>query len=362
MSSRAQVMLGVLSLALTALAPVALAQDRADIPRTADGRPDLSGTYDIATLTPLQRPAEFGDKQVLTEEEAAALGAGAGSLERIFNIPDERNEERRAPREAPPVGGDGSSGAAGNVGGYNSFWIDRGSAGFQINGRWRASIITDPPNGRQPPMTQEARAARAALAGFLRPNTGTAWWLEDELNAPGPYDNPELRPHSERCLLGFGSTSGPPMLPVLYNNLKRIVQTEDTVMIQVEMVHEARIIRMNQEHGPPEIRSWLGDSIGHWDGDTLVVDTTNFRDTPALPQASRSLHVVERFTRIDGDTLLYQFTVDDPMVWTAPWSGEYVWPASENKVYEYACHEANYSFGGILRGARLLEADAREAR
>ncbi len=142
MSSRLPVMLGVLSIALTVLAPVALAQDSADIPRTADGRPDLSGTYDIATLTPLQRPAEFGDKLVLTEEEAAALAAGADSLERIFNIPDERNEEVGAPREAPPVGGDGSSGAAGNVGGYNSFWMDRGSAGFQIDGQWRTSIIT----------------------------------------------------------------------------------------------------------------------------------------------------------------------------------------------------------------------------
>ena len=363
MSSRVPVMLGVLSIALAMLAPAAVAQQGGtDIPRTADGRPDLSGTYDIATLTPLQRPVDLGDKLVLTEEEAAALAAGAGSLERIFNIPDERNVESGPPREAPPVGGDGSSGAAGNVGGYNSFWMDRGSAGFQIDGQWRTSIITDPPNGRQPPSTPEAQAQRASLLAFYRPNTGTAWWLEDDLNAPGPYDNPERRPHSERCLLGFGSTAGPPMLPVLYNNLKRIVQTEETVMVQVEMVHEARIIRMNQEHAPPELRSWLGDSVGHWEGDTLVVDTTNFRDTPALGQASRNLHVVERFTRIDVETLLYQFTVDDPTVWTAPWSGEYVWPASENKVYEYACHEANYSFGGILRGARLLEADAREAR
>jgi len=211
-------------------------------------------------------------------------------------------------------------------------------------------------------MTSEARAQLASRAAFARPNTGTAWWLEDDLNAPGPYDEPEIRPLAERCLMGFGSTAGPPMLPVLYNNLKRIVQTEDTVMILVEMVHDARIIRMNQEHAPPEVTTWLGDSVGHWEGDTLVVDTTNFRDTPSLGQASRNLHVVERFTRVDADTLLYQFTVEDPTVWTAPWSGEYVWPASDDKVYEYACHEANYSFGGILRGARILEADAREAR
>ena len=152
------------------------------------------------------------------------------------------------------------------------------------------------------------------------------------------------------------------MLPVLYNNLKRIVQTDDHVMILVEMVHDARVVRMNDEHAPPEIRKWLGDSVGHWEGDTLVVDTTNFTDTPALGGASRNLHVVERFTRIDADTLLYQFTVDDPTIWSAPWSGEYIWPATNDRVYEYACHEANYSFRGILGGARILEQDVREGR
>ena len=365
MSSRVPVMLGVLSIAFTMLASTAVAQQGGgDIPRTPDGRPDLSGSYDTATLTPLQRPAEYGDKLVLTEEEAAAIEAGERTaLASIFGYDPAVNLEVSDPnRGAPPVGGDGSRGAAGNVGGYNTFYLDRGSAGFQIDGLWRTSIITVPPNGRQPPLTSEARARRASLAAFRRPNTGTAWWLENDLDASGPYDDPERRPLSERCLLGFGSTGGPPMLPVLYNNLKRIVQTEDTVMILVEMVHDARVIRLNGEHAPPEIRSWLGDSVGHWDGDTLVVDTTNFRDTPALGQASRNLHVVERFSRIDAETLLYQFTVDDPTVWTAPWSGEYVWPASKNRVYEYACHEANYSFGGILRGARVLEADAREAR
>ena len=360
MRSRTRVMLYVVSTAIVMVASGALAQPTTDIPRRPDGRPDLSGTYDIATLTPLQRPAEFGDTLVLTEEEAATLAAEAGSLERIFNIPAERNQETIAPREAPPVGGDGSSGAAGNVGGYNSFWMDFGQSGFQIDGEYRTSIIVDPADGRRPPLTQEARERLAARTAFLRPNTGTAWWLENDLDAPGPYDHPEQRPHAERCLMGFGSTAGPPMLPVLYNNLKRIVQTDETIMILVEMVHDARVIRMNQEHVAPEIRSWLGDSVGHWEGDTLVVDTSNFRDSPSLGQASENLHVVERFTRVDKGTLLYQFTVDDPTAWTAPWSGEYVWPATENRVYEYACHEANYSFGGILRGARVLEADARE--
>ena len=328
-----------------------------EIPRTPSGRPHLSGTYDIATLTPLQRPERFGNTLELSEEEAAAIARQ--ELERNT----QRNEASDPNREAPPVGGDGSPGAAGNVGGYNTFWIDRGAGAFQIDGQSRTSIITDPPDGRQPPLTAEARARARSRAAFARPNTGTAWWLiENGPEAPGPYDDPEIRPLAERCLLGFGSTAGPPMLPVLYNNLKRIVQTDDYVMILVEMVHDARIVRMNQQHAPPEVRSWLGDSVGHWEGDTLVIDTTNFNDTPALRGATRDLHVVERFTRIDADRLLYQFTVEDPGVWTAPWSGEYIWPATDARVYEYACHEANYSFRGILGGARILEQDVREGR
>ena len=345
--------------AAVGLAAVAAAQD---IPRTANGRPDLSGTYDTATLTPLERSEEFGDRASLTEEEAAAIAEGEPvALAAAFGIPADRNIESGPPSEAPPAGGDGSTGAAGGVGGYNTFWMDRGTSAFQINGEWRTSIITSPKNGRRPPLAAVARGAAAERAAFFRPNTGTAWWMiENGLDAPGPYDDPEIRPLAERCLLGFGSTSGPPMLPVLYNNLKKIVQTDDHVMILVEMVHDARIVRMNQEHAPSEIRSWLGDSVGRWEGDTLVVDTTNFNDTPGLGDASRNLHVVERFTRIDADTLLYRFTVEDPSVWTEPWSGEYVWPASDNRVYEYACHEANYSFHGILGGARVLEDDVRK--
>ena len=352
----------VLSLALV----MAVTPSAQDIPRTSSGQPDLSGTYDTATLTPLQRPEAFGDRLTLSEEEAAAVAQGEPiALAAAFGIPEERNIESAPPREVPPVGGDGSTGAAGAVGGYNTFWMDRGTSAFQINGQWRTSIITDPSNGRRPSFTPETQARMAERAAFFRPNSGTAWWLTENdrnLEAPGPYDDPEIRPLAERCLLGFGSTSGPPMLPVLYNNLKRIVQTEDHVMILVEMVHDARIVRMNQEHEAPELRSWLGDSVGHWEGDTLVVDTTNFTEAPALSGASSNLHVVERFTRVDANSLLYQFTVDDPTVWTAPWSGEYIWPATTDRVYEYACHEANYSFRGILGGARILEQDVRDGR
>ena len=375
MRTRILTFLGVFTMACT-LAPVVLAQGSADIPRTPSGRPDLSGSYDTATVTPLQRAPQFGERATLTAEEVAVIASDPDGLARTFSLAPTGSDERAAARadsqiagfetangnrEAPPAGGDGSGGAAGNVGGYNTFWIDRGNAGFQVDGEYRTSIIIDPPNGRQPPRTDANRAAAAANRGAFRANSGTAWWLEDDLNAAGPYDNPEQRPQAERCLMGFGSTAGPPMLSVLYNNMKRIVQSEDTVLILVEMVHDARIVRMNQEHNPPEIRSWLGDSVGHWDGDTLVVDTTNFTDSPSLGGASRDLHVVERFSRVDADTLLYNFTVEDPNVWTAPWTGEYTWPASDSRVYEYACHEANYSFGGILRGARILEQDARDA-
>ena len=149
--------------------------------------------------------------------------------------------------------------------------------------------------------------------------------------APGAFDDPEQRPLAERCLLGFGSTSGPPTLPnYFYNNLKQIVQTQDTVMILNEMVHDARIIRMNAEHLPPTIRKWMGDSVGHWEGDTLVVDTTNFTDKTRFRGSGDQLHVVERFTRTDARTLLYRFTVEDPTTWTRPWTGDYPWTATRN--------------------------------
>ncbi len=339
------------------VAPVAAAQ-KGDIPRTPSGRPDLSGTYDVSTLTPMQRPSDLGEKMFLTDEEAAEIA------ERSRARKAERNQPSDPNRGAPPQGGDGSGGASGNVGSYNTFWIDNGTGAFKVDGQWRTSILIDPPNGRYPPPSEERIAARRGAPGGSggfrrRPNDGTAYWLEAGLDAPGPYDNMEQRGFAERCLIGFGSTAGPPMLPVLYNNHKRIVQGEDTIMIQVEMNHDARIVRMNAEHDPPEIRKWLGDSIGHWEGDTLVVETTNFRDRPSFRQGSRNMKVTERFSRMDADTLLYNFTVEDPTVWSAPFTGEYAWPRSDNKVFEYACHEANYALEGIMHGARLLEADFR---
>ncbi len=350
-------LLAVFSLSLTSLA---LAQG-IDIPRTASGKPDLSGTYDVSTRTPTQRPAEFGDRRYFTNDEAARIAADDLASK------EERQRASDPNRSAPPQGGDGSSGASGNVGGYNTFWIDNGTDAFQIGGRYPTSIIYDPPNGRYPPVTDQERSERRARfsAGEAEvrreggQNDGTAYWLNLGLDAPGPYDNMEQRPFAERCLLSFSSTGGPPMFPALYNNHKRIVQNEDTILIHIEMVHEARIIRMNARHDPPEIRKWLGDSIGWWEGDTLVVETTNFRDVPAFSQGSADMVVTERFRMESADRLVYSFTVEDPSVWTAPFSGEYAWPRSPNKVFEYACHETNYALEGIMKGARLLEAEFR---
>lgn len=338
---------------LLLLACAGLAQ--ADTARGAENRPDLSGVYDIATLTPLQRPQRYGDKRTVTVAEAKEIEEYWANNLAKDAAPSDPN------RKAPEKGGTEIyiaefSGAAGGVGGYNAFYVDIGDSKFTLDGEIPTSIITQPENGRLPALSEQGRNAYMAERANRHENTGTAWWLEKNV---GPYDNPENRPAAERCLLGFGSTAGPPALPVMYNNLKRIVQTDDTVTIVNEMNHDARIVRIGGEHLPAHMTSWLGDSVGRWEGDTLVVSTRNFKSEPGLFMASEDLHVEERFTRIDDATLRYEFTVNDPN-WVEPWSGEYPWPAagSQEKMYEYACHEGNYSLGGILRGARLLEKEA----
>jgi hypothetical protein len=323
-------------------------------PRMADGHPDLQGTYDLATVTPLERAP--GSKAVLTKEEAdkleRAIAAQKAATERAIN----------GDRPAPPKGGDGSTGPAGAVGGYNTFWLDPGSSYTVVDGQKRASLVIDPPDGRVPAFKPEARRRVAAL--LARPTSDTQESNDPGLETqPGAYDDPERRPLGERCLLGFGSTSGPPALPnYFYNNLHQIVQTRDSVMILNEMVHDARIVRMNAQHLPKTIRKWMGDSVGHWEGDTLVVDTTNFNDKTRFRGSSEDLHVIERFTRSGPNSLLYRFTIDDPQTWDKQWTGEYTWPATDQKIYEYACHEANYALGGILSGARLREAEAAAAK
>jgi len=333
----------------------------AEIKRLADGRPDLSGTYDVSTLTPLQRPREFGDNLELTPEQARKIVADNAARRA------ERDKNRGPITEAPPVGGAPpvgigdefrESSGAGNVGGYNNFWVDPGDNVYAVDGKYRTSILIDPPNGRMPALTEAALDIAMERRKLRRPNDGTAWWLD--VDGPGPYDGPESLGISERCITGF--TGGTPTFPSLYNNYKRIVQNDDHVMILIEMVHDARVVRMNGEHLPEGVNKWLGDSVGRWEGDTLVVETTNF--VTASRQArggSEHMRVEERFTPLEDGNLLYRFTVDDPTVWTASWTGEYLWRATGEKVYEYACHEGNYSMGGILRGARLLESERRAA-
>ena len=326
------------------------AQTASKIPRTPDGKPDLQGTYDLATLTPVERPN--GLPAVLTDAEAVKLEKQAVAVQERGSLPIDGN------RSAPPKGGDGSLGPAGNVGGYNSFWIDRGTQYSVVDGQKRSSIVFDPPDGRVPSLTADARQRQASRAALVRLQSDATESRDPGLEGAGAYDDPERRPLGERCLLGFGSTSGPPILPnYFYNNLHQIVQTPDTVMILTEMVHDARIIRLNAPHAPPTVRKWLGDSIGHWEGDTLVVETTNFTDKTRFRGATEHLTITERFTRTDANTLKYRFTIDDPKTWEKPWTGEYTWPITQDHLYEYACHEGNYAMGNILRGARLRESE-----
>jgi hypothetical protein len=303
--------------------------------RMPDGRPDLQGTYDLATLTPLERPA--GMKPVLTREEVAKLERA------VATQVDEGAKPISGERGAPPKGGDGSAGAAGNVGGYNTFWLDPGSTFTIVNGEIRTSIVVDPPDGRLPQLTPAARQRIAArlLAGAGQPNNDRG--LE---TAPGAYDDPERRPLGERCLLGFGSTAGPPALPnYFYNNLHQIVQTPNTVLIINEMVHDVRVVRMNAQHLPKHIRKWMGDSIGRWEGDTLVVDTTSFNDSRAwLNDAgaphTEALHLVERIRSVQaGRYLEYQVTADDAKALAKPYTYTRYFQRSNQELQEDFCED-----------------------
>ncbi len=337
--------LAVVVLTSALLAPAIHAEDGFEMKRTASGKPDLSGVYDGGTLTPLNRPERFGDKQFMTQEEAEKITKDAADRRAKANAASDPD------REAPVLGGEGTrTGGGGGIGGYNNFWLDPGSNVFEVDGKFRTSIVYDPPNGRQPDMTEMGQAKRAAnFTSFTYVNDGTPSWLDEE--GRGPFDGPEDQALAERCILGF--SAGPPSIPGAYNNFKRIVQTDDHVVILLEMVHDARIIRLNAEHGDNLL--WLGDSVGHWEGDTLVVESTNFREYTGLYGGDENLHLVERFELTENGDLLYDFTVDDPTAWTAKWSGEFVWTRSAKRVYEYACHEGNYAMGNTLRGARILE-------
>lgn len=289
-------------------------------PRTPDGRPDLQGIYNFATITPFERPDELAGKQVLTDEDVAKAEATAAE-----------GRIDRAPRK-------------GDVGAYNQFWIDRGT---KVVATRQPSLIVDPKDGKLPPFTPEGEKTQAILTEARKRNAG-----------------PEDRYLAERCIVGFNA--GPPMLSSAYNNLVQFFQVPGYVAILNEMVHSWRIIPTDgSPHTTP--RLWSGDSRGRWEGDTLVIDTISFRKdgigvlSQKLQGTDTNLHVVERIRRVDADTLIYDFTVEDPTVWTKPWSGSMPMNKTTERIYEYACHEGNYGMTGILSGSRADEKAAADA-
>jgi hypothetical protein len=347
--------------AIPATAQTAKAAAKSAIRRMPDGHPDLQGVYDLATMTPMERMP--GDPPVLSKEQAEKIQ----KAEMARRTADGGKLDPNRP--SLPVGGDTSQGKSyfeilekaggGAVGGYDRLWLNQGTAYMMVDGQIRTSIVVDPPDGRVPPFNAAAKKRRANAFGLPTSDAGE----NVATIRRGEYDNPEDRPLSERCLLGFGSTSGPPALPdYFYNDLHQIVQTPDSIMILTEMIHDARVVRMNAQHLPNNIRRWMGDSVGHWEGDTLVIDTTNFTEKTRFRGATQNLHVVERISRVDDKTLLYRFTVEDPDTWDRPWTGETTWPSTNQPILEYACHEGNYALGDVMRGARLQEAEEAAAK
>jgi hypothetical protein len=300
-------------------------------PRTADGQPDLQGIWDFGTLTPLERPAALGDKQVFTDEEAVAF---------------EREENRRQNRDLIDPAKGGLNYPPGGVVPYNEFWYERGSS---LTAK-RTSLIVDPPDGRLPPLTPQGRKAAELRAASDR---------NDQLGRPRA-DSYTDRPLPDRCLMGLNA--GPPMTPGAYNNHVQIFQTARHVALLNEMIHDVRIVPLDGRPPlRPQLRQWKGDSRGRWDAETLVVETRNFQRETSLRGSTASTHLVERFTRVDADTLRYEFTVDDPTTWTRPWTAAVFMKKAAGPLFEYACHEGNYAMSHILSGARASDRAARSA-
>jgi hypothetical protein len=329
-------------------------------PRLADGTPDLQGVWTNQSATPMERAPALGTRRAYTDDEAAKVEGTARARVDNDSKPSDPNVKIGAAASLPPVGN------------YNQFWTDRGMSVAVINGEKRTSVIIDPPNGRIPARVGEQRSRRAERPdrpsgglgeaftgpeGF--PVAGRSEERTSEESDPallGRADGPEQRGLGERCILGFGSTSGPPMLPTMYNSYYQIVQAPGVVVILVEMVHDARIIRIDGKPLPKSVKKWMGDSVGHWEGDTLVVKTTNFRPEQSFRGTTEGAVITERFTRVADGQINYRFTVDDPAAFTAKFTGELAFTSVDGNVYEYACHEGNYALPGILGGARAEEA------
>ncbi len=316
----AAVFAGIAVVALTPLFAVAQSANTTTTPRTPWGQPDLQGVWDFAILTPMERPAEFAGKETFTDEDVANIVAQSAEFTQLLS-------ER---------------GIGGGTGTYDEFWFDFGT---DVSADRRTSLVVDPPDGRIPPLTPAAQKRLAARRAYLGDHPADSW---------------EDRNIAERCILGFNT--GPPMAPSAYNNVFQLFQTPDHVVILNEMVHDARVVPLDDSaHLPPHMRQWHGDSRGHWDGDSLVVETISFTDKTSYRGSTDSLHLVERFTRADADTLLYEFTVTDPRTFTQPWTAVVPMNLSSNRTYEYACHEGNYGMEGILAGHRAEERAAAEA-
>jgi hypothetical protein len=285
-------------------------------PKTPDGQPDLQGYWTNATLTPLERPAQLAGKATLTPDEAAAY---------LQQVRDQNNRDRRGGSADTDVGE-----------AYNDFWFDRGT---KIVGSLRSALIVDPPDGKIPALTPDAQKRVDDVRAYNREHPADSW---------------ENRGLAERCLIW--ATAGPPMLPGPYNNAYQIVQNRDYVLILSEMIHDARVVPLdNRPHLGGGFRQWVGDSRGHWEGNTLVVDTTDFNGKAPFRGSDQNLHLVERFTRTDANTMQYEFTVNDPTAFSRAWTAQIPYAKAEGPIFEYACTEGNYAMTDILGGARAQE-------
>ncbi len=308
----------------------ARAQAKANAPKTAWGKPDLNGVWDFRTITPLERPTNLADKAFLTEEEAAAAEQEVAERNR-------RLDER--PAEKATAGGNVDRRDDGTAGFYNNFWLDGGT---KFREDRRTSLIIDPPDGRVPPLTEAAQRRAEERRAYLREH---------------PADSAQERSASDRCLVGFNA--GPPLTPGGYNQNVQVFQTREHVVLVTEMIHTARVVPLDGR--PPlndGIRQWSGAARGHWEGDSLVIETTNFNEQRGWRGATGRMKLIERLTRVDEDTLEYKYTVIDPETWTAPWTASIPLRLSDLPVYEYACHEGNYSLPNILSGQRAAEKEA----
>jgi hypothetical protein len=356
-------LVGTAALAGSAMAADAPAKATAWKPVVlSDGHVSLEGNWTNATITPLERPSEFKDEKFLTQAQWDKLNGASQALIDKGNAPTPVN----ATTQEVSAQADCSGGRGTNCN-YNAAWTDPGSVVMTVGGKPLSGFITSTSNGRMPPRVAGAPPAPRFSEGEEGEGGDAKRATQEVKGVPHAArssinDNPEGRSLGERCLTSFGNSAGPVMLPLLYNNTYQIVQTKDYIAIDVEMVHDVRIIRLNAQHRTDGVRPWYGDSIGHWEGNTLVVETTDYNLKQNFRGSDKNLKVTEKFTRTGKNALHYEFQVDDPTVWSQPWGGEYEFKPASGMVYEYACHEGNYGLMNILAGARGEEDDAAKAQ